>query len=553
MITDPLQDLVRRALESARDAGDLAIDELPPIEFDHPKRREHGDWATNVALVAARGKGNPRAAAEAIVKHLPESELVNRVEVAGPGFLNFHLSPTWLHDVVRRAADPTAGFGRSDEGKGVRVNVEYVSANPTGPVNVVSGRHAATGDAISSLLEATGHEVTREFYLNDAGRQIRLFKESLAARYLQLHGRDAAVEDEGYQGEYIADIAKEIVGEVGDRFLEVNDDERVEEVGELGLQKMVGELRSSLERFGTHFDVWFSERQLHAKGEVMGAVEKLRAAGYVEERDGALWFLSTKFGDDKDRVIVKSSGETTYLAADVPYLVDKFARGFDHIIYLWGADHHGTVVRLKGAGEALGYDPEKIEIRLLQIVTLTKGGEAVKASKRAGVIVPLDELVEEVGRDAARYTFLTRNMEAPLEFDISLAKEQAPENPVYYVQYAHARICSILRKAQGEGLEPDAAQTPLDRLGEHPSEDELLRKLASYEEAVPEAARFRAPQRIAHFLEELASHFSAFYRDCRVVSEDRELSLARLSLCIATRAVLADGLKLLGVSAPERM
>jgi arginyl-tRNA synthetase len=553
VITDQLAELVERALRSANDTGDLTLEELPPIEFDRPKRREHGDWATNVALVASRGKGNPRAGAEAIVRHLQDSDIVERVEIAGPGFLNFHLAPLWLHDVIRRATDPSGGFGRSEIGAGKRVNVEYVSANPTGPVNVVSGRHAATGDAISNLLEATGHDVTREYYINDAGRQIRLFKESLVARYLQLHGLEAEVPEEGYQGEYILGIAKTIQAEVGDAHVDASDDERMDAVGELGLQKMIEALKGSLESFGSRFDVWFSERTLHDRDEVMKSIERLRAEGYVEERDGALWFLSTRFGDDKDRVIVKSDGSPTYLASDVPYLVDKFERGFDHLIYLWGADHHGTIVRLKGAAEALGHDPSAVEIKLVQIVTLSSGGEAVKASKRAGNIVPLDELVADVGRDAARYTFLTRNMEAPLEFDIALAKEQAPENPVYYVQYAHARICSILRKASEQGLEADPQGAPLERLGGHPSEDSLMRKLASYEEMIPEAAEFRAPQRVARYVEELASNFSAFYRDCRVVSEDGELSLARLSLCLATKAVVADALGLLGVSAPERM
>jgi arginyl-tRNA synthetase len=377
--------------------------------------------------------------------------------------------------------------------------------------------------------------------------------ESLVVRYLQVHGVDAEVPEEGYQGDYLTDIAKEIAHEVGNRYVDASPEERVEAVGEIGLQRMIEGLKRSLARFGTEFDLWFSERSLHDRDAIRSAIDRLRDKGHVQERDGATWFLSSQFGDDKDRVLVKSDGGTTYLASDIPYLIDKFERDFDHLIYLWGADHHGTVSRMHAAAEALGFDKERVEIRLVQIVTLTSGGEAVKASKRAGVLVPLDELIDEVGKDAARYTFLTRSIDAPLEFDITLAKEQAPENPVYYVQYAHARICSILRKAEGEGLEPDPSGAALDRLGGHPSEDQLMRKLASYEEMIPEAMELRAPQRVARFDEELASDFSAFYRDCRVVSDDKELSLARLALCLATKAVLADGLGLLGVSAPERM
>jgi arginyl-tRNA synthetase len=547
---EQLTELVRSALKAAA-ADDLVEKPDIAVDFERPRKREHGDWATNVALAAAGRGGNPRAVAEALVERLPQSELVDHVEVAGPGFLNFHLSPAWLHDVVRRAARPGSGFARSDVGSGTS-NVEYVSANPTGPVNVVNGRHAAVGDAIANLLRATGHEVTREFYVNDAGRQVRLFAESLAARYLQQLGHDAVVSDDGYQGDYVVELARDIVAEVGDRYLDSHEDERVEAMFELGVARTLDQMRASLERFGSEFDVWFSERDLYDRKEVDAALSRLRDSGMVEERDGALWFLSSRFGDDKDRVVVRSNGEPTYLASDAAYLMDKFRRGFDHLIYLWGADHHGTIPRLLGAAEALGFDRRRVEIRIVQMVTISRGGEAVKASKRAGVLVPLDELVDEVGVDAARYTFLTRSIESHLDFDIELAKEQAPENPVYYVQYAHARICSILRRTDDLGTTLDVESAPLDRLG-HPSEDALMRKLASYEEVVPEAARLRAPQRITRLVEELAATFSAFYRDCRVLSEDEDLSRARLALCVATKAVIADALGLLGVTAPERM
>jgi arginyl-tRNA synthetase len=552
VITESLAGLVRTALEKAAAEGVIDGGELPDPEFERPRNRAHGDWSTNVALKAGRFKGSPREVAAAIAARLPENDLVEGVDVAGPGFLNFRLAPTWLHDVVRRAAAPTGRFGFASEPTGRRFNVEYVSANPTGPVNVVSGRHAAVGDAIANLLEAVGHEVTREFYVNDAGRQVTLFAQSIAARYLQLLGHEAAVPEDGYQGDYVTELAREIAAEYGPDLSDLGDEERVQRFKELGLQRMKAAMQRSLEAFGTKQEVWFSEAALHDSGAVKDALDKLRSAGLVEERDGALWFLSSRLGDDKDRVVVRSNGETTYLASDLAYLIDKFGRGHDHLIYLWGADHHGTIARLLAGAEALGLERERVEVALVQIVTLLSGGEAIKASKRAGVIVPLDELVAEVGRDAARYTFLSRALESPLEFDIELAKEEGPENPVYYVQYAHARICSILRRAEEAGVRPDPAAALLRSL-QHPSEDELMRKLASYEDVVPDAASMRTPQKITRYLEELAAVFSAFYRDCRVMEDDEGLMHARLVLCMATRGVLSSGLGLLGVGAPERM
>lgn len=551
MITDALTDLVRAALERAVADGLLPGGANHEIHFEHPKRREHGDWATNVALALAKG-GNPRALAVALIERLPPSDLVADVEVAGPGFINFRLSPTWLHDVVVRAGDPSSSFGRSDENAGTSLNLEYVSPNPTGPVNVVSGRQAAVGDTIANLLAATGASVTRESLLNDAGRQIALFGRSIAARYLRHHGVDAEIPEDGYRGDYVAELAASIATEVGDRYLDVPESERDAAMKKLGLERVRASIAASLERFGTRPDVWFSETTLHESGAVSEAVEGLRAAGFIEERDGAQWFLSSRLGDDKDRVVVRSNGEPTYLAADAAYLLDKRARGFDHLVYLWGPDHHGTIARLLAAADALGITRQRVDVRLVQVVSILQRGEAVKSSKRAGNIVTLDDLVDEVGVDAARYTFLTRSIDAPLDFDIELAKEQAPENPVYYVQYAHARICSIIRKAVDAHLKFDARSASLDLLA-HASEEELMRKLASYEELIPNAARAYAPQKVTRFLEELGADFSAFYRDCRVISEDEKLSRARLALCDATRAVIADGLSLLGITAPARM
>ena len=552
MITDQLASLVRSALESAVAAGDVELASIPEPFFERPRRKEHGDWATNIALGLAQGGGTPRAIAQAIVAHLPESKVVERVDIAGPGFLNFTLTAAWLHDVVRQAVDVSSSFGRSDAGRGQRVNVEYVSANPTGPVTVVLGRHAAVGDTIVKLLQATGHDVVREYYFNDAGRQVFLFAESVAARYLERYGVEAEIPDEGYRGDYVKVLADAIAEDIGDSLVNVPPGERLEQVRRLAVPPMIEQIRSSLKRFGTVFDVWFSEATLHESGEVAAAIETLRSKGLIEEREGATWFLSTRLGDDKDRVVIKADGDTTYFAADLGYLLDKSSRGFDRMIYIWGADHHGTIARLLAAADALDVGRDRIEIPLIQTVRLLRGGAAVKGSKRAGVLVALDELLDEVGVDAARYTFLTRSTDAPLDFDIELVTEQAPENPVYYVQYAHARICSILAKARAEGHVGEAAVAPLDRLVE-PAEDDLMRKLAAFPEVVTDAAAQRAPQRVTRYVEELAADFSAFYRDCRVVSEDTALTQARLALCLATKRVIADCLALLGVSAPERM
>lgn len=552
MITDDLSNLVTQAVEKAVSDGALPADAKWAVTFERPKRREHGDFATNVAFTIASGRGDPRETAQAILDRLPGSDLIETAEIAGPGFINFKLSPRWLHDAVRRAAGET-GFGRSDAGAGISFNVEFVSANPTGPVNVVSGRHAAVGEAIASLLEATGHGVTREFYMNDAGRQIGLFAQSVASRYLELHGVDAPLPDEGYRGDYVIEIAEQISGVDGDRWVHVDETERTEVMRDRGLAITVEWIRRSLQRFGTTYDVWSSERILHESGAVEKGIARLEEEGLTEERDGALFFLSSRYGDDKDRVVRRSDGRPTYLAADVAYMLDKFSRGFDLLIYQLGADHHGTVPRLRALAEALGFGRNRVEFPIIQVVRIKEGTQSLKGSKRAGVIFLLDDLVDEVGADAVRYTFLTRSMDAPLDFDIELAKEQAPENPVYYVQYAHARICSILRKAVEAGAPaPVPSAAPLELL-RHDSENGLMRKLASYEDVIPAAAAMRAPQKLTRYIEELASSFSAFYRDCKVVTDDASLTEARLVLCVATKEVLAGGLGLLGVSAPERM
>ncbi|MEX2439156.1 MAG: arginine--tRNA ligase [Actinomycetota bacterium] len=448
MIDDRLRSLLR-------DAAAAAIPEAEPpaeIELDRPKRKEFGDFSTNLALVlASRLDAPPREVAQRLLDALPHAAFVERAEIAGPGFLNFHVTDEWLYDVLRTVAAEGASFGRAPS-SGRSVQVEFVSANPTGPVHIGTTRNAVLGDAIARLLDAAGWRVEREYYFNDAGRQMDLFGASLEVRYLQAFGRDAELPEDGYRGEYVADIVADIVTEHGDAFLEVPEAERGERLLAEGARRMLGQIKRTLDRFGIHFDVFFSERTLHENGEIDEAISRLRARGHAYDEDGAVFFRSTEFGDEKDRVLIRSNGEPTYFGADCAYIVDKFSRGFDHLIYVWGADHHGTVKRLRGAAEALGFDPEAVEIILYQWVTLLRGGEELSFSKRAGVIVTLDELLDEVGPDAVRFTLLSHSSDSTIAFDIDEAKRRSMDNPVYYVQYGHARISSILRRAEAQGV-----------------------------------------------------------------------------------------------------
>ncbi|HET6350988.1 MAG TPA: arginine--tRNA ligase [Coriobacteriia bacterium] len=567
---DVISQLIATAIDEAVAEGALALAEVPAIDLERPRDESHGDWATSVALRAAKQAGMPpRNLAQMIADRVSGHEDIDAVEVAGPGFINLRLSPAALQRILREAREADSGFGRSNAGEGKRVQVEFVSANPVGPMHVGHGRWAALGDSIASILEHSGWVAEREFYINDAGVQMDVFGTSVAARYLELLGKPVDFPEEGYRGAYIAEIAAEVRAAEGDALAELPFGELSVRCRELGYELVLeNHLRRVLHKMGVDFDVWFSERTLHAQREDGGteiedAIARLRERGYIFEQEGALWFRSTDYGDDKDRVLKKSDGEYTYFAADIAYHWDKLdVRGFDRVINIWGADHHGYVARMKAAVAALGHE-DQLDIVIGQLVNLFRNGEAVRMSKRTGEMVTFEELLDEVGTDAARYWFLRRSTDQQVDFDIELAVKNSADNPVFYVQYAYARICSILRKAAGEmqGSERSAdelsgalvaADTDLSLLTD-PAELALVRKLGELPDVVAIAARDLAPYRLARYTEDLAASFHQFYTQCRVVSDDEALTAARLYAVDATRRALRCVLSLLGVSAPESM
>lgn len=565
MIAKELREMIDEAISEAAAAGEIPAVEAPDFILERPRHKAHGDWATNAAMTLAGSLGrSPRDIAAILARRLeekagrpgPEGETVTlaSVEVAGPGFINLTLSrDRVLRELVRVASEGEV-YGRWNFGGGRRINLEFVSANPVGPLHVGHGRWAALGDALSSLLEAVGYVVDKEFYLNDYGTQMDIFAASVEARYLELAGREAKFPAEGYHGAYVTDIARALLAEDGGRLADSSPDERRAELRERAYRIALAHIQDSMFSFGVRFDRWFSERELQSGGAVEEEVRGLLEEGLAYEKDDAVWMATSRFGDDKDRVLVRSNGAPTYYAADIAYHMDKMARGYDRLINIWGADHHGYVRRMQAAMEARGF-PDRLEIILGQLVNLKRGGEPVRMSKRTGEMVTFDELVAEVGRDAARYLFLTRSQDTALDFDIQLAVEESMDNPVYYVQYAHARICSILRYGRGKGVDLSEGVPGLDtlRLLESEEETDLALKLFEFEELVREAALDRAPHRLTRYLEELAAAFHVFYNRHRVISDDEELTSARLFLVRCTRQVLRNGLAILGVSAPESM
>jgi arginyl-tRNA synthetase len=556
-VLDRLNDKVKEALaEAAVAAGIVAArDELPPIVLEVPKDKNHGDLATNLAMQLARAaKRNPRQIAEALLEKLDRSGAsIRTAEIAGPGFINFRLDKSCLYPVVGEVLAQGGRYGSVDVGQGRTVQVEFVSANPTGSLHLGHARGAAVGDALCNVLDFAGYKVTREYYINDAGNQVANLARSIEARYRQALGLEAEMPEDGYYGEDIVEYARELASREGDRLLSLPDEERFGFFRRYGLEKELDKIRRDLARFGVRFDVWFSETSLYENGRVEAALEALRRQGRVYEQDGAVWLRTTDYGDDKDRVLVKNDGSYTYLTPDIAYHMDKYGRGFDRMINIWGADHHGYIPRIKAAMAALGNDPGKLTVLIAQMVSLYQNGTKVKMSKRTGKAVTMEDLMDEVGVDAIRYFFTMRSMDSHLDFDMDLAVSTSNDNPVYYVQYAHARICSIFRQAEEQGI----ALLPLEQVDlrrlEEEQEFDLLRKMGELPETVADAAAACAPHIVIRYVYELASLFHSYYKAVRVMTEDAAQTQARLKLLAALRIVIANALALVGVSAPERM
>jgi arginyl-tRNA synthetase len=582
-----LEGLIEAALSALRQAGELREGLVSTVKIERARDKQHGDFATNVALTLAKVAGRkPRDLAERIIARLPETDRLERVEIAGPGFINFFLAESALAGVVTEVLASGASYGTSRIGGGRKVQVEFVSANPTGPLHVGHGRGAAYGAAVADLLQAVGYDVHREYYVNDAGRQMDILAASVWLRYLELCGEELVFPANAYQGDYVWDIAATLHREHADayhvpanrlvvdlppnasaggdpeayidaligRSRELLGENRYRFVFELALNTILEDIRGDLASFGVSYDEWFSERSLTNIGAVNRAIERLRTHDKLYQRDGALWFRSSEYGDEKDRVVVRENGQATYFASDIAYHMDKLERGFDRVIDIWGADHHGYVPRVRAALAALGDDPSRLDVLLVQFANLYRGGEKVQMSTRSGEFVTLRQLRKEVGRDAARFFYVMRRCEQHLDFDLDLAKSQSADNPVYYVQYAHARICSVFRQLRAKGLERDEARgrAHLGLLTES-HEQALLATLSRYPEVVEVAALSHEPHQLAHYLRDLANDFHTYYNAHPFLVEDAALRDARLNLIAAARQVLANGLALLGVSAPEAM
>ncbi|MCR2807776.1 arginine--tRNA ligase [Paenibacillus soyae] len=555
-VLDNLYEQVKSAIADAAVAAGLAArEELPVFVLEVPKDKSHGDLATNAAMQLTKlAKKNPRQIAEAIIANLDKKGAsIQSAEIAGPGFINFRMDKSYLYPIVRQALDAGEDYGRVTAGEGKRVQVEFVSANPTGSLHLGHARGAAVGDSLCNVLDFAGYEVTREYYINDAGKQVENLALSLEARYRQALGQEAGMPEDGYYGEDIIGFAKGLAEEQGDKLLSLSDEERFAYFRSFGLEKELEKIKRDLNRFRVGFDVWYSETSLYESGQVEQGLEALKASGHVYEEEGATWLSTVPFGDDKNRVLVKNDGSYTYLTPDIAYHRDKFARGFDRMINIWGADHHGYIPRVKAAMAALGNDPEKLTVLIAQMVSLFQNGEKMKMSKRTGKAVTMEDLMDEVGVDAIRYFFSMRSMDSHLDFDMDLAISTSNENPVFYVQYAHARICSIYRQAEEQGIAiPDIASVNFGKLNTE-AEFDLIRKVGELPQEVAEAAAQYAPHRLIRYVYELSAELHSYYRAERVITEDAEQTAARLALLGAVRVAIANVLRLVGVSAPERM
>ncbi|SFS98171.1 arginine--tRNA ligase [Paenibacillus sp. 453mf] len=541
--------------EAVISAGIVAEDEIPAIVLEVPKDKSHGDLATNAAMQLTRiAKKNPRMIAEQIINHLDLSKAgIESAEIAGPGFINFRLSKSYLYPVIELIHEQGDDYGRVNMGEGRKIQMEFVSANPTGSLHLGHARGAAVGDALCNVLDFAGYEVTREYYINDAGNQVFNLSKSIEARYLQELGQEVEMPEDGYHGEDIRGFAKELVAEKGNSLLDLNPGDRAAFFRDYGLEKELNKIKRDLGRFRVEFDNWFSETSLYDNGAVLNALDELREREEIFEKDGATWLNTSKYGDDKDRVLIKNDGTYTYLTPDIAYHRDKYARGYDTMINIWGADHHGYIPRMKAAMEALGNDPDKLVVLIAQMVSLFQNGEKVKMSKRTGKAITMEDLMDEVGVDAIRYFFTMRSMDSHLDFDMDLAISTSNENPVFYVQYAHARVCSVYRQAEEQGIVIyPVRDVNLSKLtAEH--EYDILRKLGEFPEEVAAAANGYAPHRIIRYVYELSALFHSYYKAERVITDDAEQTQARLALLGAVRIVIATSLRLVGVSAPEKM
>ena len=547
---------VRSAMEKAMAAGSLMTAEIPAFTVERPADRTHGDFATNAAMVSARAfRTAPQKIAAAILENLDlEGTYFTKAEVAGPGFMNFFLSPTFYSDILTDVMNSDTKYGRSNYGQGRKVMVEFVSANPTGPMHMGNARGGALGDCLSAVLDAAGYDVWREFYVNDAGNQLEKFGLSLSIRYQQLFAEDAPeLPEDSYHGEDILDLAKEYAALNGDALMQVSEEERRKALVEYGLPKNIAKMKADMEKYRVHYDCWYLESDLHKSGKVMGVVDYLRERGMTYEKDGAVWYKATDFGGEKDEVLVRANGNPTYFTADIAYHKDKFDRGFDLLIDIWGSDHHGHVARMKGAMDAIGQSSDKLDILLMQFVRLMRDGEIVRMSKRTGKAIQLGDLLDEVPVDSARFLFNMREANSLLDFDLGLAVQQDSQNPVYYVQYAHARICSILRALEADGIKPRECTAEELALLTADEEIDLIRHISEYTDEIIASAKDYDPVRITRYVIELATKFHKFYNACRVKGDNEGLMQARLTLCRATATVIRNVLTMFNINVPTSM
>ena len=551
---EKVQQSIKVALKEAIIKAEIVTEEqIPEIHLETPRDKANGDFATNIAMQLTKlAKKNPRQVAEAIIASIDMAgTMMEKIDIAGPGFMNITVRKDYLQDVVKAVLTEAENYGRTTAGTGVKIQVEFVSANPTGDLHLGHARGASVGDSLCNVLDFAGYDVAREYYINDAGNQIHNLAVSIEVRYFEALGLEKEMPENGYRGKDIIDIAADLIKEHGDKFVSMSDEDRYKEFRAHGLKIELAKLQKDLADFRVGFDNWFSETSLYENGKIDIALAKLRTNGHIFEEEGATWFRSTTFGDDKDRVLIKSDGSFTYLLPDIAYHEDKLVRGFDQLINIWGADHHGYIPRMKAAIEALGYEREKLEVSVIQMVQLYKDGEKMKMSKRTGKAVTMRELVEEVGLDAVRYFFGMRSGDSHMDFDLDLAVSQSNENPVFYAQYAHARICSILRSAETQGMK---ASTDLLDLLKSEKELDLLKKVGDFPQVVADAAKLRAPHRVTTYIQELASTFHSFYNADKVLDAERvDLSEARLALVTSARQTIANALRLIGVAAPEKM